>query len=111
MLRRMFSVVLAGLLCIGFLPFARAEGPEIAAPSAILMDAATGTVLYEKNSREQLAPASVTKVMTLLLIMEALDSGRISWEDTVITSEAAAAKGGSQVYLEVGEEMSMDEML
>ena len=111
MLRRMFSVFLAGLLCIGFLPFARAEGPEIAAPSAILMDAATGTVLYEKNSREQLAPASVTKVMTLLLIMEALDSGRISWEDTVVASDTAAAKGGSQVYLEVGEEMSMDEML
>ena len=111
MLRRVFSALLAGLLCIGFLPFARAEGPEIAAPSAILMDAATGTVLYEKNSREQLAPASVTKVMTLLLIMEALDSGRISWEDTVVASDTAAAKGGSQVYLEVGEEMSMDEML
>ena len=111
MLRRMFSVFLAGLLCFGALPLARAEGPEIAAPSAVLMDAATGTVLYEKNAREKLAPASVTKVMTLLLVMEALDSGRISWEDRVITSETAAAKGGSQVYLEAGEEMSMDEMV
>lgn len=89
----------------------RAAGPDIAAPSAILMDAATGTVLYEKNASERLRPASVTKVMTLLLVMEALDTGRIGWDDTVIASEAACAKGGSQVYLEPGEEMSMDEML
>ena len=75
------------------------------------MDAATGTVLYEKNASERLRPASVTKVMTLLLVMEALDTGRIGWNDTVIASEAACAKGGSQVYLEPGEEMSMDEML
>lgn len=84
---------------------------ELAAPSAILMEAHTGTILYEKNSHEPLAPASVTKVMTLLLVMEALESGRISWDDTVIASETAAAKGGSQIYLEPGEEMSMDEML
>ena len=89
----------------------RAEALEIAAPSAILMEASTGTVLYEKNAHERLAPASVTKVMTLLLVMEALDRGQIGWDDMVITSETAAAKGGSQVYLEVGEQMSMDEML
>ena len=94
-----------------FPPLVRAAGPDIAAPSAILMDAATGTVLYEKNASERLRPASVTKVMTLLLVMEALDTGRIGWNDTVIASEAACAKGGSQVYLEPGEEMSMDEML
>lgn len=98
-------------LCILPLPMARAAEPEVAAPSAILMDAATGTVLYEKNAHERLRPASVTKVMTLLLVMEALEDGRISWEDRVTASEAAAAKGGSQVYLEVGEQMSMDEML
>lgn len=84
---------------------------EISAPSAILMDAATGTVLYECNADERLAPASVTKVMTLLLVMEALDSGKIGWDDMVTASETAAAKGGSQVYLEVGEQMSMDDML
>ena len=72
---------------------------SVAAPSYILMDAATGTVLLEHNSHEQLPPASVTKVMTLLLIMQALDEGRISWEDTVTASTAASAKGGSQVYL------------
>ena len=84
---------------------------EVAAPSAILMDAATGTVLWENNAHEPMAPASVTKIMTLLLVMEALDAGRIGWDDTVIASDAAAAKGGSQVYLEPGEQMSMDEML
>lgn len=84
---------------------------DIAAPSAILMDVATGTVLYEKNAHEKLAPASVTKVMTLLLVMEALEQGRIQWTDTVTASDTAAAKGGSQVYLEPGEQMSMDDML
>ena len=111
MKQRILSVLLALVLLLGVLPAARAEGVEIAAPSAILMDAATGTILYEKNAHEKLAPASVTKVMTLLLVMEALDSGRISWDDMVTASETAAGKGGSQVYLEVGEQMSMDEML
>ncbi|MBQ1281086.1 MAG: D-alanyl-D-alanine carboxypeptidase [Oscillospiraceae bacterium] len=83
----------------------------IDAPSAVLMERSTGTLLYEKNAHERLAPASVTKIMTLLLVMEAIESGRISWEDTVITSETAAAKGGSQIYLEVGEAMSMTDMV
>ncbi len=104
------------LLCVlallfGTVPVARAVEVEIPAPSAILMDAATGTILYEKNAHERLAPASVTKVMTLLLVMEALDSGRISWEDKVTASAEAAAKGGSQIYLEQGEQLSMDEMI
>ncbi len=90
---------------------ARAAELEIAAPSAILIDAATGTVLYEKNAHERLAPASVTKVMTLLLIMEALDSGRIGWDDTIAASAAAAAKGGSQIYLEENEQMGLRDML
>lgn len=109
MWKRIIACLLA--LCLLPLPMAQAAEPEVAAPSAILMDAATGTVLYEKNAHERLRPASVTKVMTLLLVMEALEDGRISWDDRVTTSEAAAAKGGSQVYLEVGEQMSMDEML
>ena len=104
-----FCLVMALLLvCI---PVVQAEELIIPAPSAILMDAATGTVLYEKNANEKLAPASVTKVMTLLLVMEALERGQVSMEDPVIASDAAAAKGGSQVYLEPGEQMSMDEML
>lgn len=111
MKQRIVSVLLALALVLCVLPAAKAEGLEIAAPSAILMDAATGTILYEKNAHEKLAPASVTKVMTLLLVMEALDSGRISWDDMVTATETAAGKGGSQVYLEVGEQMSIDEML
>ena len=79
--------------------------------SAMLMDAATGTVLYESNAHEPLAPASVTKVMTMLLIMEAIDAGHIGWDDTVTASETAAAKGGSQVYLKVGETMTVSDMV
>lgn len=110
-MRKWLTALLAAAMLLAAAPPVRAAGPDIAAPSAILMDAATGTVLYEKNASERLRPASVTKVMTLLLVMEALDTGRIGWGDTVIASEAACAKGGSQVYLEPGEEMSMDEML
>ena len=84
---------------------------KVAGKSGILMDVATGTVLWESNAHERLAPASVTKVMTMLLIMEAVDSGKIALTDTVTASEAAAAKGGSQVYLKVGETMSVSEML
>ena len=110
-MKKLISILLSAVLLLCVLPAVRAEGLDVPAPSAILMDAATGTVLYEKNADEKLAPASVTKIMTLLLVMEALDSGRIGWDDMVTASEAAAAKGGSQVYLEVGEQMSMDEML
>ena len=101
----------AAALLLALLPTAGAAELEIAAPSAVLIDAATGTVLYEKDAHTPLAPASVTKIMTLLLVMEALDAGRISWDDQVIASEAAAGKGGSQVYLEAGEQMSMEDMI
>ena len=111
MVKRICAALLAAALLAAFLPHTAAVEVEIPAPSAVLMDAATGTVLIEKNAHERLAPASVTKIMTLLLVMEALDEGRITMDDMVTTSEAAAAKGGSQVYLEVGEQMSMDEML
>ncbi len=111
MKKRLFSLILAAAMLLPCCLTAHAAGPEIAAPNAILMDVATGTVLFEKNADEKHPPASVTKVMTLLLVMEALDSGRIGWDDVVTASEAAAAKGGSQVYLEPGEQMTMDEML
>ena len=84
---------------------------NVAGKSALLMDVETGTVIYESNAHQALAPASVTKVMTMLLIMEAIDSGRIGWDDSVTASEAAAAKGGSQVYLKVGEVMSVSDMV
>lgn len=85
--------------------------PEISAPSCILMDGTTGTVLYEQDADHQLAPASVTKVMTLLLVMEAIDRGQLHWDDMVTASAAAAAKGGSQVYLEENEQMSVRDMV
>jgi len=79
--------------------------------SAILIDRDTGTVLYEKNSNEELPPASMTKIMTMLLIMEALDQGKLKIDEKIRTSEHAASMGGSQIFLEPGEEMTTEEML
>lgn len=79
--------------------------------SAILIEQSTGQILYEHNSHEQLRPASVTKVMSILLIMEALDSGKIALTDSVPCSENAAAMGGSQIWLDPRETLSVDEML
>jgi D-alanyl-D-alanine carboxypeptidase (penicillin-binding protein 5/6) len=81
------------------------------ARSAILMDADSGTVIYEKNSNVALPPASITKIMTMLLVMEAIDEGRLKLTDKVQTSEYAASMGGSQIFLETGEEMTVEEML
>lgn len=110
-MKRLLALVCAVFLALAAAPRARAEGLEVSAKSAVLMDVATGTMLYEKNAHEALAPASVTKVMTMLLIMEAIDSGALHYEDTVTASEAAAAKGGSQIFLKAGEQMSVTEML
>jgi D-alanyl-D-alanine carboxypeptidase (penicillin-binding protein 5/6) len=84
---------------------------NIAAKSAVLMDAVSGTVLYEQDSHTQLPPASVTKVMTMLLICEAIDSGRVTTDDTVTISDHAASMGGSQMYMEPGETHTLDELL
>ena len=84
---------------------------EISAPSAILIESSTGTVIYEKDADTARPPASVTKVMTLLLIFDALESGAISLEDEVTTSEYAASMGGSQVFLEAGEVQTVDTLI
>ncbi|WP_024834319.1 D-alanyl-D-alanine carboxypeptidase family protein [Ruminiclostridium josui] len=84
---------------------------DLKAKSAVLMDAASGKVLTEKNSHERLAIASVTKVMTMLLVMEAIDSGRLTFDDKVSVSEYSAGMGGSQAYLEPGEEFTVTEMM
>ena len=106
------GMCLWAVLVILLLPV-RAEAAQLAAAgkSAVLMDVNTGTVLYEHNAHERLAPASVTKIMTMLLVMEAVDDGRITLQDTVTASEAAAAKGGSQIYLKAGETMPVSDML
>ncbi len=81
------------------------------AKSAVLIERDTGTILYNKNSDEMLPPASMTKIMTMLLIMEAIDLGKIKWDEKIRTSEYAASMGGSQIFLEPGEEMTSEEML
>lgn len=87
------------------------DGPEVSAPSAILMEVSTGKVIYEKDADTARPPASVTKVMTMLLIFDALESGKIRLEDEVTTSEYAASMGGSQVFLEPGETQTVETML
>ena len=79
--------------------------------SAVLIEQSTGKVLYDHNMHEQLRPASVTKVMTLLLIMEALDSGQITLETKIPCSENASKMGGSQIWLDTREELTVNEML
>ena len=110
-MRRVWIVILVACLLVPLGSPVGAAELEVAGKSALLMDAATGKVLYEKNAHEPLPPASVTKVMTMLLIMEAIDSGKIGWEDMVTASETAAAKGGSQIYLKAGESMSVSDMV
>ncbi len=105
----LFAVLLPGRVC-GVRTLRDADIP-LQAPSAILMEQETGTVLYEKNADQRLPPASVTKVMTLLLIMEDLESGKLREDDVVTASARAASFGGSCVFLEEGERMSVEEML
>lgn len=88
-----------------------AGGVEVSAPSAILMEVSTGQVIYDKDADTQRPPASVTKVMTLLLIFDALNDGKIKLEDEVTTSEYAASMGGSQVFLEPGEVQTVDTLI
>jgi len=123
--KRLATTILAMLIALSFSTAASAsigadEAATAQAPavdlapnarSAILMDADTGTVIFEKNKAEKLPPASITKIMTMLLIMEALDAGKIKFDDPVTTSEYAASMGGSQIFLEVGETMTVREML
>lgn len=81
------------------------------AKSAIIMEASTGDILFEKNSYEKLPPASMTKIMTMLLIMENIEKGNLSWDDEVTASENASSMGGSQIFLEAGEVMSVKDMV
>ena len=111
-MKRLICLVLACALVCGGAPCAAAEpaGLTVSAPSAVLMHP-SGRVLYEKNAHEPLPPASVTKVMTLLLIMEALDEGAIALDDMVTGSAHAASMGGSQIWLKEGEQLTVDEMI
>ncbi|XXM74112.1 D-alanyl-D-alanine carboxypeptidase family protein [Lysinibacillus sphaericus] len=115
-MKRVSCIMAAFILIASLFPslgFAQENKSELAqaAKSAVLIERDTGAVLYDKNSHERLAPASMTKIMTMLLIMEALEKGQIKWDDKVRTSEYAASMGGSQIFLEPGESMSVKEML
>ena len=110
-MKRIFAMSMI-LITLVVLPFpVQAAELNVAGKSSLLMDVTTGTILQEHNAHEKLAPASVTKIMTMLLIMEAVDSGKIAMTDMVTASEAAAAKGGSQIFLKAGETMSVSDML
>ena len=109
-MKRLLSLFLCILLCLPTTAFA--EAPlELSAKSALLMERSTGTILFEKSSHDQLPPASVTKIMTMLLVMEALDNGQYTLDDLVPVSDFAASMGGSQVFLEPNEQMSVHDML
>ena len=113
------KVLLSWLLSVGVLlqllspsvQLVRADQVETESPSVILMEVTTGTVLAEKNAQEQRSPASITKIMTLLLIFEELEKGTLHLEDEVITSAHAKSMGGSQVYLEEGEKQTVETMI
>jgi len=105
------SLIIALLSPISALEVISFDSYDVSAKSAVLMDYNTGTVLYEKNADEPLPPASVTKIMTLLLIMEAIEKGDISENDIVTVSEYASSMGGSQVFLKAGEEMPVNDLI
>ena len=114
-MKRLSAVFLAVLMLAAAMPSSFAAGENgdlsLSCASSILMEKETGTVLYEQDAHAKLEPASVTKVMTLLLVMEAVDSGRLSPDEMVTVSTHAAGMGGSQVYLKEGEQLSVSEMI
>ncbi len=109
-LKRFLVFLLCATLFLGNVLPVRAT-TEITAPSAILLEASTGQVIYEKNATERRSPASITKIMTLLLIFEALSEGKVSLQDEVVTSAHAKSMGGSQVFLEEGETQTLETMI
>ena len=112
MFKNVLSILLCLLLAVPFTAVVSAESKvDVTAPSAVLIEAESKKVLSEKNPHEQRACASVTKVMTLLLVMEALDSGKLSITDTLTASAHAASMGGSDIWLEEGEKMSVDDLI
>ena len=105
------ALTLAAVIAVGSILPVRAAGPEITAPSAIVVEASTGQVVYEKNAEERRSPASITKIMTLLIIFDYLDNGKVKLEDEVRTSAHAQSMGGSQVFLEEGEIQTLDTLI
>lgn len=118
----MKKIIILSLICLFLFPkniYAKTEIDENTsesdltpnATSAIMIEASTGEILYEKNANEKLAPASMTKMMSMLLIMEQIEKGTLSWDEQVTVSENASSMGGSQIFLETGEKMSVKDLL
>ncbi len=111
-IKRLFAVIFTLLVVMSAtLPAFALSDEEISSPSVVLIEPQSLKILYEKNAHEQRACASITKVMTLLLVMEAIEDKKIAYDDIVTTSEHAKSMGGSDIWLEVGEEMTVDEMI
>lgn len=111
-MKKFISLLIAFITSVTFIYVpVNATEPEIQAPSAILMEASTGNIIYEKNADEKLRPASITKIMTLILIFDAISEGKIKYTDNVTVSEHAASMGGSQVFLEEGEVQTVETMI
>lgn len=110
-MKKVLCFILIGLMMVPF-SFVEAEELKLAenAKSAILLEPTTGEIIFDKNSHEKLHPASMTKMMSMLLIIEAIENGVISWDEMVTVSENAASMGGSQILLEVGEQMSVEDL-
>ena len=106
--------ILILLLLFISIPLVKAEETEDLAPnakSAIMIEASTGEILFQKNKDEKLAPASMTKMMSMLLIMEEIENGNLKWNKMITTSEKASSMGGSQIFLKVGEKMTVEDLL
>lgn len=106
--------ILILLLLFISIPLVKAEETEDLAPnakSAIMIEASTGEILFQKNKDEKLAPASMTKMMSMLLIMEEIENGNLKWNEMITTSEKASSMGGSQIFLKVGEKMTVEDLL
>lgn len=105
-------LIFISILFFVFTPIIKAEELNLASnsKSAMLIEASTGQILYEKNPDEKLVPASMTKMMSMLLILEAIENGVLKWEQVVTASENASSMGGSQILLETGEKMSVKDL-
>ncbi|MBP0724290.1 D-alanyl-D-alanine carboxypeptidase [Bacillus sp. RG28] len=115
-MRKVLLTIFTSVIALSFtLQIVNAKEPEVelakSALSSVVIEQDTGKVLYEKDANKELPPASMTKIMTMLLIMEQINKGKLKLSDKVMTSEYAASMGGSQIFLEPGEEMTVDEML
>ncbi|MEG0570261.1 MAG: serine hydrolase, partial [Oscillospiraceae bacterium] len=105
------SISAAGLTRTDIITASSVPLPEITAKTGILMESSAGTILFEKESHQKLAPASVTKIMTMLLVIESIESGKISFLDEVTCSELASSMGGTQIWLKPTEQMSVEDLL